>query len=71
MLRGVLSDVFTLPDGTEPAHGPDHLRDRRRYTGRLRDETDGSSDAARGCRLDQLGELPLAPYVHRALAELR
>ncbi len=70
MLRGVLSDVFTLPDG-KSLHTVRIIYGIDAHTGRLRDETDGSSDAARWVRLDQLGELPLAPYVHRALAELR
>ena len=69
-LRGVLSDVFTLPDG-KSLHTVRIIYGIDGFTGRLRDETDGSSDAARWVHLDQIGDLPLAPYVHRALAELR
>ncbi len=69
-LRGVLSDVSTLPNGTllhtvRIVYGIDS------YSGVLRDETGGSSDAARWQPLDRASELPLAPYVQRALTELR
>jgi 8-oxo-dGTP diphosphatase len=69
-LKGVLSDVITLPNGTilhtvSIIHGIDS------FTGVLRDEAEGSSDAARWQPLDRAQELPLAPYVHRALTELR
>jgi 8-oxo-dGTP diphosphatase len=68
-LKGVLSDVQTLPDGTvlhtvRIVYGVDS------YAGVLRDELNGSSDAARWHRLDELAELPLVPYVRRALTEL-
>ena len=69
-LRGVLSDVFTLPD-RKSLHTVRIIYGIDAFTGRLRDETDGSSDAARWVRLDQVADLPLAPYAHRALAELR
>jgi 8-oxo-dGTP pyrophosphatase MutT (NUDIX family) len=69
-LRGILSDVSTLPNGTllhtiRIVYGIDS------YSGVLRDETGGSSDAARWQPIDQASELPLAPYVRRALSELR
>ena len=69
-LKGVLSDVFTLPNGAD-LHTVRIVYGIESYSGELRDETDGSSDAARWQPLDQLSELPLAPYVRRALAELR
>jgi 8-oxo-dGTP pyrophosphatase MutT (NUDIX family) len=69
-LRGVLSDVQTLPDGTllhtvRIVYGIDS------YAGELRDELDGSSDAARWHRVDELADLALVPYALRALTELR
>jgi 8-oxo-dGTP diphosphatase len=69
-LRGVLSDVYRLPDG-KSLHTVRIIYGIDSFTGGLRDETDGSSDAARWVPLDQVGDLPLASYVHRALAELR
>jgi 8-oxo-dGTP pyrophosphatase MutT (NUDIX family) len=69
-LRGVLSDVFTLPSGNS-LHTVRIVYAIDSYSGALRDETDGSSDAARWVRLDEIGELPLAPYVQRAISELR
>jgi 8-oxo-dGTP diphosphatase len=69
-LRGVLSDVSTLPNGTL-LHTIRIVYAIDSYSGELRDETGGSSDAARWQRLDQVAELPLAPYVQRALSELR
>jgi hypothetical protein len=66
----VLSDVSTLPNGTllhtiRIVYGIDS------YSGVLQDETGGSSDAARWHPLEQTPDLPLAPYVRRALTELR
>jgi 8-oxo-dGTP pyrophosphatase MutT (NUDIX family) len=69
-LRGVLSDVFTLPDGAS-LHTVRIVHSIDSYSGTLRDEEGGSSDAARWIGPDELGGLPLAPYVRRALAELR
>ena len=69
-LRGILSDVITLPD-RRSLHTVRIVYGIDGFTGRLRDETDGSSDAARWVDLDRLGDLPLAPYAHRALTELR
>jgi 8-oxo-dGTP pyrophosphatase MutT (NUDIX family) len=69
-LRGVLSDVSTLPNGTL-LHTVRIVYGIDAYSGVLRDETGGSSDAARWQPLDQASELPLAPYVRRALTELR
>jgi 8-oxo-dGTP pyrophosphatase MutT (NUDIX family) len=68
--KGVLSDVQRVPDGVS-LHTIRLVYAIDSYSGQLRDETDGSSDAARWQPLDQLGELPLAPYAGRALNELR
>jgi 8-oxo-dGTP diphosphatase len=69
-LRGVISDVFTIPNGTV-LHTVRIVYGIDSYRGDLRDEADGSSDAARWLGPDQITELPLAPYVERALAEFR
>jgi 8-oxo-dGTP pyrophosphatase MutT (NUDIX family) len=69
-LKGVLSDVQTLPDETL-LHTVRIVYDIDSYTGDLRDELNGSSDAACWHRVDELAELPLVPYVRRALTELR
>jgi len=68
-LKGVLSDVIALPNGSD-LHTIRIIYGIESYSGELRDETDGSSDAARWQPLDRLADLPLAPYVGRALAEL-
>jgi 8-oxo-dGTP diphosphatase len=68
-LKGVLSDVITLPNGAD-LHTIRIIYGIESYSGQLRDEADGSSDAARWQPLDQLSDLPLAPYVGRALTEL-
>ena len=64
-LRGVLSDVITLPNGTL-LHTVRIIYRIDSWSGQLRDETHGSSDAARWHRLDEVSDLPLAPYVARA-----
>ena len=69
-LKGVLSDVITLPNGAD-LHTIRIIYGIESYSGQLRDETDGSSDAARWQPYDQLSDLPLAHYVGRALTELR
>ena len=68
-LLGIISDVFVLPDGTSLhtlriIHGVDG------WSGVLRDEVGGSSDAARWVPVDQALTLPLRPYVRQALTEL-
>ena len=68
-LRGVLSDVTTLPNGTL-LHTIRIIYGIDSYSGELRDETGGSSDCARWQLLEKTSELPLAPYVRRALTEL-
>jgi len=71
-LLGVLSDLFTLPDADRTSlhslrivYAVDH------WSGRLRDEVGGSSDAARWVPLDEALDLPLRPYVRQALTDLR
>jgi 8-oxo-dGTP diphosphatase len=69
-LLGILSDLFTLPDGTS-LHTLRIIHAVDGWSGRLRDEIGGSSDSARWVTLDQAFDLPLRPYVRRALTELR
>lgn len=69
-LRGVLSDVFRIPDG-RILHTIRIIYRIASFSGTLRDETEGSSDAARWVPLGEVGTLPLQPYVERALRELR
>ena len=69
-LLGILSDVFTLPDGTS-LHTLRIIYGIERFSGTLRDEQDGSSDAARWVPLHRALDLPLRPYVRRALLDLR
>jgi ADP-ribose pyrophosphatase YjhB (NUDIX family) len=69
-LRGVLSDVFTLPAGGR-LHTVRIVYAIDAHHGSLRDETGGSSDAARWVDHHELAALPLAPYVRRALDTLR
>ena len=69
-LLGILSDVFTLPDGTS-LHTLRIIYGIERFSGTLRDEQGGSSDAARWVPLHRALDLPLRPYVRRALLDLR
>jgi len=69
-LRGVLSDVYTLPGGAD-LHTVRVIYAIRSHTGELRDEIGGSSDTARWVPLDKVFELPLRPYVRQALTDLR
>jgi 8-oxo-dGTP diphosphatase len=69
-LRGVLSDVITLPDG-DSLHTVRIVYGIDAFRGDLRDEADGSSDAARWFPVAGILDLPLMPYVKRALTELR
>ncbi len=69
-LRAVLSDTFTLPEGTS-LHTIRIIYVIDSYTGTLRDEVSGSSDIARWVAPDDALALPLRPYVRRALTELR
>jgi 8-oxo-dGTP diphosphatase len=68
-LLGILSDVFTLPDGAS-LHTLRIIHRVDGYAGDLRDEVGGSSDVARWVPIDGAAELPLRPYVRRALTEL-
>lgn len=65
-LLGVLSDTSTLPGGTL-LHTVRILYRIERWSGELRAEESGSSDAVRWVGTEQLGSLPLMPYVRQAL----
>jgi 8-oxo-dGTP pyrophosphatase MutT (NUDIX family) len=69
-LLGVLSDVIVLPDGIS-LHTVRIVFAIDSFAGDLHDETDGSTDRAQWVEIDQALELPLMPYVERALTELR
>jgi 8-oxo-dGTP pyrophosphatase MutT (NUDIX family) len=69
-LRGVLSDVFALPDGRS-LHTVRIIYAIASFSGTLRDETGGSSDAARWAPIGEVFDLPLSPYVERALRQFR
>jgi 8-oxo-dGTP diphosphatase len=70
VVRGVLSDVYTLPDGAE-LHTVRIIYAIHSHAGELRHEVGGSSDTARWVPLDEVWDLPLRPYVRQALTELR
>jgi len=65
-LRGVLSDVITLPDG-DGLHTVRLVYDIDGWAGTLRAEADGSTDAVAWMELAELDTLPLMAYVTRAL----
>jgi 8-oxo-dGTP diphosphatase len=69
-LRGVLSDLIDLPDGSS-LHTVRIVYAVGSFAGDLRDESQGSSDQARWFGIDRAFDLPLMPYVRRALTELR
>jgi 8-oxo-dGTP diphosphatase len=69
-LLGVLSDAFDLPDGIS-LHTVRIIYAIRSWSGELHHEVAGSSDIARWVPLQDAWELPLRPYVRRALTELR
>ncbi len=69
-LRGVLSDVISLPDGSS-LHTVRIVYRIDSFAGDLRDEANGSSDAAAWFPMAELPHLPLMPYVARAISELR
>ncbi|MGO8873245.1 MAG: NUDIX hydrolase [Acidimicrobiales bacterium] len=69
-LLGVHSDVFGLPDGAS-LHTIRIIYGIRSHRGTLRDEVGGSSDAAAWVPIAEAWDLPLHPYVRRALTELR
>jgi len=71
-LLGIISDVFTLPDADGTSlHTLRIIYGVDGYSGVLRDEVGGSSDIARWVPLAEALDLPLRPYVRRALTELR
>jgi ADP-ribose pyrophosphatase YjhB (NUDIX family) len=65
-LMGVLSDMSTLPDGTL-LHTVRLIYRIEQWTGDLQAEVTGSSDAVQWFGPEELGEIPLAPYVRAAL----
>jgi 8-oxo-dGTP pyrophosphatase MutT (NUDIX family) len=67
---GLLSDVIVLPDGTS-LHTVRIIYAIDSFAGDLHDETDGSTDHAQWIGTSQALQLPLMPYVRRALVELR
>jgi len=68
-LLDVLSDVRTMPDGTS-LHTVRLIYEVATWTGTLRPETDGTTDAVAWFSPDELAELPLAHYVQTALDRL-
>ncbi len=67
---GLLSDVIVLPDGTS-LHTVRIIFAIDSFAGELHDETGGSTDRAQWVEISRALELPLMPYVRRALTELR
>jgi hypothetical protein len=68
----VISDVFILPDGEGTSlHSLRIIYGVAGFSGTLRDEIGGSSDIARWVPLTEALDLPLRPYVRKALTELR
>ena len=65
-LLGALSDVFTLPDGTD-LHTVRLVHRIDAWSGELRSEVGGSSDEARWVPVGEARSLPLRPYVRGAL----
>ena len=65
-LLGALSDVFTLPDGTD-LHTVRLVHRIDAWSGELRSEVGGSSDEARWVPVGEARSLPLRPYVREAL----
>jgi len=65
-LLGALSDVFTLPDGTE-LHTVRLIHRIDGWRGELRPEVGGSSDQVRWVAPAEVEDLPLRPYVREAL----
>jgi 8-oxo-dGTP pyrophosphatase MutT (NUDIX family) len=67
---GLLSDVIGLPDGTS-LHTVRIIFAIDSFAGDLHDETNGSTDRVQWVGISQALELPLMPYVRRALTDLR
>ncbi len=71
-LLGIISDVFPLPDRAATSlHTLRIIYGVTGYSGDLRNEVGGSSDIARWVPLDEVLDLPLRPYVRRAITEWR
>jgi 8-oxo-dGTP diphosphatase len=66
-LLGVLSDTWPIPDGTL-LHTVRIIYSIDRWSGELRPEASGSSDAARWFDPSEVATLPVVRYVREALA---
>ena len=66
-LLDVLSDVRTLPDGTN-LHTVRLIYRVARWSGTLRAELGGTTDAVRWVEKEELATLPLAHYVEEVVA---
>ena len=66
-LLDVLSDVRTLPDGTN-LHSVRLIYRVARWSGTLRAELGGTTDAVRWVEKEELATLPLAHYVEEVVA---
>ena len=66
-LLDVLSDVRTLPDGTD-LHTVRLIYRVARWSGTLRAEREGTTDAVRWVEREELATLPLAHYVEEVVA---
>ncbi len=66
-LLDVLSDVRTIPDGTN-LHTVRLIYRVARWSGTLRAELGGTTDAIRWVERSELGSLPLAQYVEEVVA---
>jgi 8-oxo-dGTP pyrophosphatase MutT (NUDIX family) len=69
-LRGVLSDVTQVPEGSN-LHTIRIIYGIDSFSGTIRDEVAGSTDAAQWASPSQVWDLPLVPYVRQALTDLR
>jgi 8-oxo-dGTP diphosphatase len=65
-LRGVLSDLTELPDGSF-LHTVRIIFSIASWVGDLRAEANGSSDAVRWFDREEIRSLPVMPYVHEAV----
>jgi 8-oxo-dGTP diphosphatase len=65
-LLDVLSDVRTIPDGTN-LHTVRLIYRVERWSGSLRAELEGTTDAVRWVEKDELATLPLAHYVEEVV----
>jgi 8-oxo-dGTP diphosphatase len=67
-LLDVLSDVRVMPDGTS-LHTVRMIYRVASWTGTLRAELEGTTDAVQWFSRSELGELPLAHYVREVVAK--